>query len=100
MALSLLLLAILPSAAFNLPQFPHARFNGRVSALRQHGMAAQRGCSSMSASKAEAELAKAQATLQGLVADGYGADVLGPLETKIAKLRSRVAGELLLPPAW
>ena len=47
---------------------------------------------------AASDLSKAEATLRGLAQDGYGPEVLGPLEDKIAKLRARVASELALPP--
>ena len=47
---------------------------------------------------AESDLAQAEATLVGLVQDGYGPEVLEPLQAKILQLRKRVSRELLLPP--
>jgi len=49
-------------------------------------------------SGAASELSKAEATLEGLKVDGYGPEVLTPLEGKIATLRERVGVESALPP--
>jgi len=52
----------------------------------------------MSADNSAAELTKLKSTLLGLVEDGFSADVLAPLEAKIAALESKVATVDALPP--
>ena len=44
------------------------------------------------------DLNKAEATLKGLLQDGFGPEALGPLESKINMLRERVNAEKSMPP--